>query len=660
MNATLDGMGYRGDDASRSWEDPREQPWRPSPETPGGYDNQPGHDGQGGYTSQDYGSQGYGSQDGYGGGSGRHGSGAYRQQDGYGQPGNFGTPGGHPDNDWYGDGGGGRGGSGGFADTTAAPRPNLPLPSYLSEPGPGSRGGNSQGGGFQPGMSQPGMSQPGSRGRHSGGGAHRDGAHRDGAPAGAARGGAAGRDGTAGGYPRRAPLAIEAPDVSQTRQQQALGNGGYQSYPGYENVEDEQGGGYAAQPRYDGYNDYADYAPDYEVAPTTIGQAYEAPPPTTANPAYVEPAPTTGNPAAYERDEFGQGEFGRDEFGRDGYGQGGFGQGGYDGFGGEFGGTGPDTDDSPRGGQDDFGSGDDFGAVGRDGGDGRDDRSARGAASGGKGGRGGAPGKKGAKPKVRRPNRAKKIAVLIVSGISLAAVVAALYAIFIRPIPGNTDAANDPLPQGTSAASAAACNTAQLGQFCHIETSSGDPTPLTDTELFFPILTDSTTHVTFTRIADDSTKTCSSDLVGPALTKTDTNCSQLLRASYTAGSGSSEMMGTIAVLSYKTTTDAQAAAKTIGVNDFVAPLTTHSGVGENLGKSTASIGNIVKGHYLIVTLAELADGMSMAGAPSSTQMSQLSTFSTQLVTNTVNVPLSVRMICGKPGCTSQQAAAAAG
>jgi hypothetical protein len=28
------------------------------------------------------------------------------------------------------------------------------------------------------------------------------------------------------------------------------------------------------------------------------------------------------------------------------------------------------------------------------------------------------------------------------------------------------------------------------------------------------------------------------------------------------------------------------------------------------------------------------------------------------VTNTVNVPLSVRMICGKPGCTSQQAAAA--
>jgi hypothetical protein len=640
MNATLDGMGYRGDDASRNWEDPREQPWRPSPETPGGYHNQPGYDGQGGYASQDYGSQGYGgqgyggSQDGYGGGSGRHGSGAYGQQGGYGQSGEFGTPAGHPDNDWYGDGGTGRGGSGGFADTTAGPRPNLPLPSYLSEPGPGSRSGTAQGGGFQPGLSQPGLSQPASRGRHSGGGAS--------------------RGGTTDGFPRRAPLAIEAPDVSQTRQQQALGTGEYQSYPGYENVEDEQGGGYGSQPRYDGYNDYADYAPDYEVAPTTIGPAYDAPAPTTMNPAYVEPAPTTGNPAAYEQDEFGQGDYDRDA-----YGQGGFGHGGYDdGFGGEFGGTGPGTDDSPRGSQDDFGGGDDFDAAGRDDGeDGRDGRSAR-AASGGKGARDGAPGKKGATPKARRPNQAKKVAVLIVSGISLAAVIAALYAIFIRPIPGNNDAANDPLPQGTSAASAAACNTAKLGQFCHIETSSGDPTPLTDTELFFPILTDSTTHVTFTRIADDSTKTCSSDLVGSALTKTDTNCSQLLRASYTAGSGSSEMMGTIAVLNYKTTNDAQKAAKTIGVNDFVAPLTTHSGVGENLGKSTASIGNTVKGHYLIVTLAELADGMSMAGAPSSAQMSQLAQFSSQLVTNTVNVPLSVRMICGKPGCTSQQAAAA--
>jgi hypothetical protein len=641
MNATLDGMGYRGDDASRSWEDPREQPWRPSPETPGGYDNQPGYDGQGGYASQDYGSrdydsQGYGgSQDGYGGGSGRHGSGAYGQQGGYNQPGNFGqsgdfgTPAGHPDNDWYGDGGAGRGSSGGFADTTAAPRPNLPLPSYLSEPGPGSRGGNSQGGGFQPGLpqpglSQPGMSQPGSWGRHSGGGAPAGGAPRDGAPRDSASRDGASRDGAAGGHPRRAPLAIEAPDVSQTRQQQALGNGGYQSYPGYENVEDEQGGGYGAQPRYDGYNDYADYAPDYEVAPTTIGQAYEAPAPTTMNPAYVEPAPTTGNPAAYEQDEFGQGEFDRGEFGRDGYGQ------------------------------DDFGSGDDFGAAGRDAADELDGRSARAAASGGKGGRGGAPGKKGAKPKVPRPNRAKKIAVLIVSGISLAAVIAALYAIFIRPIPGNNDAANDPLSQGTSAASGAACNTAQLGQFCHIETSSDDPTAVSDNELFLPIFTGKGSNVTFSRIADDSTSKCSSEIFGTALTKTDVNCINLFRASYTAGSGSSEMMGTIAVLNYKTTTDAQAAAKTIGAQDFVLPLATNSGVGKELGQSTASIGpGIFKGHYLIVTLAELADGASTTSAPSKTQISDLAQFENELVADTVNPPLSVRMICGKPGCTSQ-------
>lgn len=556
LNANLDDMGYRGDDAARARADSRRKlPWRPSSARERDSDHVSGA-GSGVY-EQGPRRDGY-DQHGYPGGpsAGPDGGGWYGRSGGYSIPGDYGrdgggySPGGYdgpdpggydrpaggfPDNDWYGD-----SRAGGFADTTIHARPSVPD-------------------GYRP-----------------------------------------------SDYDRGARAALPAPPadrppgsadmLAQTRQQRVLDDRQYAAYPGYENVEDQSGlggygpGGYPAQPGYD-YDDYADFTPDYEV-----------PAPTTANPAYIEPAPTTGNPAYaelapdYDDDvEFGAGPGYEDSF--DGQG----------------------------------GPGESGGGPGRTGKAGKAGKKAKG-------------GKKGKTGKPRR--RRRKVVVLGGSVFCLVVALAAVYHFLFQPS-SQEASANAPLPSPGSTSSATAACVKQFGQYCHIEFRTNDPKPLKISELYPPAFLNEKDHISFQRIGTRTDKNCSDAVIGSALTSAldKGSCSQALRASYVSGKGSSEIMGTIGVINLKTTNQAHYAGKLVGSSDFLAPLATSSGVGANLGKSTGVMQASFKGHYLILTWAELAN----EATPSKSDNKNLMRFEDDLVAGTANIALSQRMVSGQPG-----------
>ncbi|HEX6449873.1 MAG TPA: hypothetical protein VF060_10470 [Trebonia sp.] len=625
-------MGYRGDDASRPWADSRrQQPWRPSEGAPASAAGQrhaggQGYESDGEYPSADgYGvyEQGprpdgygdYGGQHGYaghgqpGGHDGGHGSGPYGGYDGYGDAGAF-------------DGGRGYDGAGGFGDGNGYPEPGRHdrSPGYPGQDPSRDSGGYSIRGDYgredSGGYDRPAGGFPDNDwyGDSRGGGFADTSIHvRPGIPDGyrpgdydtGARpvGGAPEaprpdpRDvggGAARGFPP-ARAALPAPPSAEdglmkTRQQRVLNDRQYDTaYPGYENVDDQPGvggygsGGYPAQ-GYDDYDDYANFTPDYDV-----------PAPTTANPAYVEPAGTTGNPAYAglepEYDEPGEFDSGPGQNGTaviDGY---------DDSF---------DDQGDPQG----------------------------------------PPGKKGKTGKSGKPRRRrKKVAVLSLSALFLVAAVAAGYILLVKPT-GEEATANAPLPSpGSTSAATAAC-VKQLGQYCHIEFRTDDPKPPTIRELFPPAVENTQDHISFQRIGTKIDKTCSNAVLGSSLSSAlqSGKCTQLLRASYVAGSGSSEIMGTIGVANLSTTNQAHDAGKLVGGNDFLSPLATSSGVGANLGQSTGEMQASFKGHYLILTWAELAN----EATPTSSDNKKLIQFENDLVTVTANIALSQRMVSGQP------------
>ena len=533
-------MGYRGDDASDPWADSRrQQPWRPSEGTPASA-NGPRHAGAQGYEPDgeypsaegygvyeqgprrdgygDYGQHGYAGHGQPGGHDGGYGSGPYGGYDGYAGGNGYGDAGAF-------DGGNGYDGAGGFGDGNGYP-------------GAGHHGRSPGYPGQDPNRNSGGYSIPGDYGREDPGGYDRPaGGFPDNDWYGDSRGGGfadtsiharpnipdgyhPGDYGTGarpiGGVPetsRPDPRDVPRDGLTETRQQRVLNDRQYDTatYPGYENVDDQPGaggygtGGYPAQ-GYDDYDDYADFTPDYEV-----------PAPTTANPAYVEPSPTTGNPAYAEPEpEYDEpGEFGNgpDQDGTaviDGY---------DDGFDGQ--GTGSGRDGTPQG------------APGKKG-------------KTGKGGKGGKPGKAARTAKSGKPWSRRKVAVLSLSAVCLVVAVAAVYILLVKPT-GEEATANAPLPSpGSTSAATAAC-VQKFGQYCHIEFRTDDPKPLTIAELYPPAVENTQDHISFQRIGTKIDTTCSNAVLGQSLSNalSSGKCTQLLRASYVAGSGSSEIMGTM-------------------------------------------------------------------------------------------------------------------
>ena len=229
------------------------------------------------------------------------------------------------------------------------------------------------------------------------------------------------------------------------------------------------------------------------------------------------------------------------------------------------------------------------------------------------------------------------VAVVVVGIVAVAA-----YAFVLKPkSPTGNPSDQGALPTGSAAASQQAC-AEQLGTYCHIETRTDDPTPLTTAELFPPAFTNEADKTSYSLVSTKLDKTCSDAVIGANLIKQlQGNCSQVLRASYVSGDG--KIMGTIGVVNLMTTNEAHDAGRVVGQSDFIAPLTAAKGVASKLGNGTGVVEAEYKGHYLILTWSEFVNGTTPS---TKAQDSQLERFSNDLVAGTANIDLSQRMVTG--------------
>jgi len=181
-----------------------------------------------------------------------------------------------------------------------------------------------------------------------------------------------------------------------------------------------------------------------------------------------------------------------------------------------------------------------------------------------------------------------------------------------------------------------------LGKWQHIGSRTEDPAALTVAGLFPPqFVLDGSSYV---RTAASVTKNCSQSVYGAQLQAAlqSGHCSQVARASYISGNG--QLMGTVGVVNLDTSAAAQKAGQATGPQEVIAPLPAKTGATKKLGDGTGVVQAEVKGHYLILMWAQLADLKS----PSTSATKQLlEQFAGNLVTGSANINLSTRMLGGK-------------
>jgi hypothetical protein len=252
----------------------------------------------------------------------------------------------------------------------------------------------------------------------------------------------------------------------------------------------------------------------------------------------------------------------------------------------------------------------------------------------------------------RGPLRGKRLLLAALGVAAVGIIGVAAYVFVLKPSsPASNPNAQGRLPSAGAQPSEEAC-VKQLGTYCHIESATDDPTPLTTAELFPPAFTNETDKTSYQLVSTKVDKTCSDAVIGQDLITAlkDGKCTQVLRGSYVSGDG--KIMGTIGVVNLSTTNDAHHAGKVVGENDFIAPLTSAKGVASKLGNGTGVVEAEYKGHYLILTWSEFVNGTDPSTQAEDNQLEQ---FSNDLVAGTANVDLSQRMVTGAaatPGATS--------
>jgi hypothetical protein len=258
------------------------------------------------------------------------------------------------------------------------------------------------------------------------------------------------------------------------------------------------------------------------------------------------------------------------------------------------------------------------------------------AAGRGQGARG-----RGSRGRKRRGGRGK-IRALLICAVALVVVAGATYFYFARghasPSPAADSRATSPAKPSADPSPSPA-----LGQWGHIESRALDPAPLTLAELFPASFVNGTT--TYVRTAQKAKIHCAGALAGSQLVTavSHAGCTQALRASYL--SSDHKLMGTIGVLNLVTATAAQRAGKATGPSEFIAQLPGARGLTKNLAKGTGIEAAEVKGHYLVLVWAELAN-LHTPRTP--LQKSELEEFITLLMQRTANVSLATRQVTGSP------------
>ena len=253
------------------------------------------------------------------------------------------------------------------------------------------------------------------------------------------------------------------------------------------------------------------------------------------------------------------------------------------------------------------------------------------------------------------PLRGKRLLIAALVVVAVGIIGVALYAFVFKskPAASNPNAAG-PLPSGSAVPSQQACEQT-LGTYCHIESRTDDPAPLTTAELYPPAFTNEADKSSYSLASTKTDTTCSKAVIGSTLVSAlkAGHCTQVLRASYVSGDG--KIMGTIGVVNLATTNEAHDAGKVVGQKDFIAPLTAAKGVASKLGNGTGVVEAEYKGHYLILTWSEYVNGTT----PKTTaQDNQLEAFGNGLVAGTANVTLSQRMVNGTSSASPSASASA--
>ena len=263
----------------------------------------------------------------------------------------------------------------------------------------------------------------------------------------------------------------------------------------------------------------------------------------------------------------------------------------------------------------------------------------------------------------------------LAAAVTVGAVAAALVVVKDMPHGGAATLGHGAVPAtGTSASASASPGQSSPAdcanskdRLCRIEAATDDPAPLTVAELFRPAFAYQATTdpaATYTRVATRADASCAAAVLGTEIASFLQRhpCLQALRGSYVSSAG---IMGTVAVLNLPTASDAKLAAGQSSADfagglqsgaavsqldgPIVVPLASKTGPAASLGTGTGTVEVSYRGHYLIMTFAQYANG---AAPSTAAQRSALQGFTNELVAGTANFALSQRMLTGKPRAVS--------
>jgi hypothetical protein len=221
-------------------------------------------------------------------------------------------------------------------------------------------------------------------------------------------------------------------------------------------------------------------------------------------------------------------------------------------------------------------------------------------------------------------------------------IIAAVAVVLVLTSPGGSSPAKHPKADGTPTP-VATSPTPPSGKWAYIGSRKTDAVPLTMAELFPAAISNAGTSYTKTKQANGND--CRSALIGSALQAAvkQADCTQVLRATYL--SKSAKVMATIGVFNLKNFGLANESAAKAGHSEFVAQLAAKAGPARSIGQGTGIEEALVKGHYLVLVWAEATD---LSPPKSKAGRARLEAFMNLLISHTVNVSLSYRMVDGKP------------
>jgi hypothetical protein len=204
-------------------------------------------------------------------------------------------------------------------------------------------------------------------------------------------------------------------------------------------------------------------------------------------------------------------------------------------------------------------------------------------------------------------------------------------------------AARNHRPSTSPSASPSSTPTPPPGPFRFITSRATDPIELTIAQLFPAQFSADATVVLKT--AARRSKICSTALVGASLQAAvrSAHCDQALRGTYFAAKV--KMMGTIGVLNLATTKGTERAGRKAGQSGYVKQLAGRRGPTHTIASGPGLEEAEVKGHYLILVWAGFSNKHAIK---TPRERRAIEHFMFMMITRTVNVSLSTRMVTGKP------------